>query len=52
MKNMGSEELTKFYQDLMSDEAHKKGLILDLRYNTGGNVHDDILNFLRLSATK
>ncbi|MFT6192518.1 MAG: tricorn protease [Polaribacter sp.] len=47
MKNMGSEELTKFYQDLMSDEAQKKGLILDLRYNTGGNVHDDVLNFLQ-----
>lgn len=47
MKNMGGGELTKFYQDLMSDEAYKKGLILDLRYNTGGNVHDAVLNFLQ-----
>ena len=47
MKNMGGGELTKFYEDLMSDEAYKKGLILDLRYNTGGNVHDAVLNFLQ-----
>lgn len=47
MKNMGRGELTKFYEDLMSAEAYKKGLILDLRYNTGGNVHDAVLRFLQ-----
>jgi len=47
MKNMGGNELTKFYYDLVSEEAYKDGLILDLRYNTGGNVHDAVLNFLR-----
>ncbi len=47
MKNMGGGELTKFYHDLMSEEAYKKGLILDLRYNTGGNVHDAVLRFLQ-----
>ena len=47
MKNMTGGELTKFYQDLMSNEAYKDGLILDLRYNTGGNVHDAVLNFLQ-----
>jgi len=47
MKNMSGGELTKFYHDLMSDEAYKDGLILDLRYNTGGNVHDPVLNFLQ-----
>lgn len=47
MKNMTGGELTKFYEDLMSDEAYKDGLILDLRFNTGGNVHDAVLNFLR-----
>jgi len=31
----------------MTTEAFQRdGLILDLRYNTGGNVHDDVLNFL------
>ncbi|QHI36477.1 hypothetical protein IMCC3317_18400 [Kordia antarctica] len=47
MKNMSGSELTKFYHDLVSEEAYKDGLILDLRYNTGGNVHDAVLNFLR-----
>ena len=47
MKNMTGGELTKFYHDLVSDEAYKDGLILDLRFNTGGNVHDAVLNFLR-----
>ena len=47
MKNMTGGELTKFYHDLVSEEAYKDGLILDLRYNTGGNVHDAVLNFLQ-----
>ncbi|MCK0132544.1 S41 family peptidase [Flavobacteriaceae bacterium F08102] len=47
MKNMSGAELTKFKHDLVSDEADKKALILDLRYNTGGNVHDEVLNFLQ-----
>lgn len=47
MKDMTGRELTKFYHDVVSDEAYKDGLILDLRYNTGGNVHDAVLNFLR-----
>ena len=47
MKDMSQTELTKFYYDLMSEEAYKEGLILDLRFNTGGNVHDAVLNFLR-----
>jgi tricorn protease len=46
MKNMSGEELTKFKEDLVSDEAYKEGLILDLRYNRGGNVHDEVLKFL------
>ena len=46
MKNMTGGELTKFKEDLVSDEAFKDGLILDLRFNTGGNVHDAVLQFL------
>ena len=46
MKNMTGGELVKFKHDLVSDEAYKDGLILDLRYNTGGNVHDEVLQFL------
>ena len=47
MKNMGGGELRKFKEDLVSSEADKQALILDLRYNTGGNVHDGVLNFLQ-----
>lgn len=47
MKNMTGGALDKFYEDMTSDDTFKKdGLILDLRYNTGGNVHDKVLQFL------
>lgn len=46
MKDMTGGELEKFKEDLVSSEAYKNGLILDLRYNTGGNVHDEVLRFL------
>ncbi|MCX6169328.1 MAG: S41 family peptidase [Ignavibacteriales bacterium] len=46
MKNMGPGELDNFIIDMTTDEQYKDGLILDLRYNTGGNVHNDVLNFL------
>jgi len=46
MKNMGADALQTFMEDMV-DEAYKKdALILDLRYNTGGNVHDPVLQFL------
>jgi len=46
MKDMGGESLERFLEDMV-DEAYKKdALILDLRYNTGGNVHDEVLKFL------
>lgn len=47
MKNMGSGELNKFLITMARELNGKKGLILDLRYNTGGNVHDDVLRFLQ-----
>lgn len=47
MKDMGSSELIKFKEDLVTtEESSKKALIVDLRYNRGGNVHDDVLQFL------
>ncbi len=46
MKNMGSNELTNFKKEMVSEGFRKKGLILDLRFNTGGNVHDEVLQFL------
>ncbi|RYY16745.1 MAG: peptidase S41, partial [Chitinophagaceae bacterium] len=46
MKNMGSGELEVFMLDMVQQENNKDAIILDLRYNTGGNVHDDVLKFL------
>lgn len=46
MKNMGGDELNSFLLDMAKYENNKEGIILDLRYNTGGNVHDEVLRFL------
>ncbi|MES2828361.1 MAG: S41 family peptidase [Bacteroidota bacterium] len=46
MKNMGGEELERFLLDMVAQENNKEAVILDLRYNTGGNVHDEVLKFL------
>jgi Tol biopolymer transport system component/C-terminal processing protease CtpA/Prc len=47
MKDMGMDELHQFELQMVSDSIEKrKALILDLRYNTGGNVHDKVLQFL------
>lgn len=46
MRNMGGGELDAFLRDMVSKERKREGLILDLRWNTGGNVHDKVLEFL------
>ncbi len=46
MKNMSTNEFESFLLDMVEQENKKEGLILDLRFNTGGNVHDKVLNFL------
>jgi C-terminal processing protease CtpA/Prc/tricorn protease-like protein len=46
MKNMGGGELESFFMDMARDFYKKDALILDLRYNTGGNVHDEVIKFL------
>lgn len=46
MKNMGDGELEHFIIDMTEQLTNRDALILDLRYNTGGNVHDDVLRFL------
>ena len=46
MKNMGMGEYEEFVKDMTRDWYKKDALILDVRYNTGGNVHDLVLNFL------
>lgn len=46
MKNMGGGSLQQFLIEMTSEGYNRDALILDLRYNTGGNVHDEVLKFL------
>jgi len=47
MKDMTTPSLDQFQKNMVSDDvAQKKALIVDLRYNTGGNVHDAVLQML------
>ncbi|MFP3861119.1 MAG: S41 family peptidase [Bacteroidales bacterium] len=46
MKDMSTSSLEDFLIDMTTESAYRDGLILDLRYNRGGNVHDDVLRFL------
>lgn len=47
MKNMGTGELEHFLIDMTKQLVNRDALILDIRYNTGGNVHDEVLKFLQ-----
>lgn len=46
MKDMGGGSLNDFLIDMTTEAEKRDALILDLRYNRGGNVHDDVLQFL------
>ncbi|MBU1014104.1 MAG: peptidase S41 [Bacteroidetes bacterium] len=46
MKDMGDGSLADFMIDMTTEAIHRDALILDLRYNRGGNIHDDVLQFL------
>ena len=46
MKNMGDDELNNFLIELSNEAHYRDALILDIRYNRGGNVHDDVLQAL------
>ncbi|MEO7120390.1 MAG: S41 family peptidase [Ginsengibacter sp.] len=47
MKDMSAGAFEQFNKEMVSDSiSQRKALILDLRYNTGGNVHDKVLQFL------
>jgi len=47
MKDMGQGELEQFIIDMTQELNGKDALILDIRYNRGGNVHDEVLKFLQ-----
>lgn len=47
MQAMGDSDLENFLLCMNTDAVHKDALILDLRYNNGGNVHKEVIDFLR-----
>ena len=50
MRAMGDEDLNNFFLKMHTDVYGKDALILDLRYNNGGNVHKEVIDFLRGQA--
>jgi tricorn protease len=46
MKDMGAGSLNRFMIDMTTHAMGKEALIFDIRFNRGGNVHDDVLRFL------
>ncbi|MGB7054823.1 MAG: S41 family peptidase, partial [bacterium] len=49
IESMYEPNLRQFEKDLY-EEMDKEGLIIDIRYNGGGNIHDAILDILRRTA--
>ena len=50
MRAMGAEDLESFLLKMYTEVYDKDALILDLRYNNGGNVHKEVIDFLRGQA--
>jgi tricorn protease len=46
MKDMEKDEFDRFVVEMSREMDGKDGLILDLRYNDGGQMHDEMLKFL------
>ena len=44
--SMDEEGLEHFVRSLYSDNFDKEAIVLDVRYNGGGNTHDKVLNYL------
>ncbi len=43
---MGNVDWQNFYRDLFKDNADKEALVIDVRGNVGGRIHDDIISLL------
>jgi len=46
IRKMDDASLKKFYHDLYTTNADKEGLIIDVRYNGGGRIHDQLIEAL------
>ncbi|MDP6418014.1 MAG: S41 family peptidase [Candidatus Krumholzibacteria bacterium] len=50
MSAMGDGNWNRFIEDIYSKARGKEGLILDIRFNNGGHIHDQVLTFLSRKA--
>lgn len=50
IRAMGAEDLNSFLLKMHTEAYDKQALIIDLRYNNGGNVHKEVIDFLRGQA--
>jgi tricorn protease len=46
IRAMDEPSLRRFQKELLSDAFGKEGLVLDVRWNGGGRIHDDLLALL------
>lgn len=46
IRSMDRESLKRFRDEFLSETKKKQGLILDIRDNGGGNIHDEVLTYL------
>jgi tricorn protease len=46
IRSMDNAGLDDFVRSLYSDNFDKEAIVLDVRYNGGGNTHDKVLNYL------
>ncbi len=50
MRDMTDASLAPFMREIHTDVANKDAIILDLRYNNGGNIHKEVIDMLRQKA--
>jgi len=46
IKAMDPPSLARFQKELLSDAYEKEGLVLDVRWNSGGRIHDELFAIL------
>lgn len=50
MRAMGGGDIAKFEKELWAEAGDKDALILDIRFNNGGSVHDQVITILQRRA--